>query len=139
MATRSPRKDPKQASEILDGAAPKAPRRAKRVALPPEELEARARAKAHKAAAKAVVEKLKAVKKAAEPQPDPPTRLQAAGKAIALSAAARRMATFRAPSFKVPTFRVPAFKIPPFERPRFSRPRMPQFHFTFPKGFRLSG
>ena len=147
MATRSPKDTTEQASEIIDGAAPRAPRKAKRVALPPEEVEARARAKAHKAAAKAVAEKLKAVKKAAEPQPEPPTRLQAAGKAIALSAAARRVATFRAPRFKVPAFRIPRFKvpaftvpvfrIPPFERPRFSRPRMPDFKFTLPKGAAL--
>ena len=138
MATRSPR-EPKQAPEILDGvvAAPKAPRKARRAALPPEEQEALARAKAHKAAAKAVKDKLNAVKKAAEPQPAPPTPLQAVGKAIALSAAARRIATLRAPSFKIPAFRMPAIRIPPFERPRFSRPRMPQFQFTLPKGAAL--
>ena len=138
MATRSPR-EPKQAPEILDGdvAAPKAPRKARRAALPPEEQEALARAKAHKAAAKAVKDKLNAVKKAAEPQPEPPTPLQAVGKAIALSAAARRISTLRAPSFKIPAFRMPAIRIPPFERPRFSRPRMPQFQFTLPKGAAL--
>ncbi len=135
MATRSPKK-PKQTAEILDGgaAAPRSPRKTKRSTLPPEELEALARAKAHKAAAKAVKDKLKAVKKAAEPQPEPPTRLQAAGKAIALSAAARRVATFRALRIRVPTFRVPAVRIPPFQRPRFSRPKMPEFHFSVPKG-----
>ena len=138
MAIRSPR-EPKQAPEILDGegAAPKAPRKARRAALPPEEQEALARAKAHKAAAKAVKDKLNAVKKAAEPQPAPPTPLQAVGKAIALSAAARRISTLRAPSFKIPAFRMPAIRIPPFERPRFSRPRMPQFQFTLPKGAAL--
>ena len=138
MATRSPRKDPcqapKQASEIVDGAAPSAPRKARRTALPPEELEALARAKAHKAAAKAVKDKLNAVKKAAEPQPEPPTRLHVAGKAIALSAAARCIATWRAPSLKLPALRVPAFRIPPFRRPRFTWPRLPEFTFTFPKG-----
>ena len=139
MAIRSPQEDRSQAPEILDGeaAAPKAPRKARRAALPPEEKEALARAKAHKAAAKAVKDKLNAVKKAAEPQPAPPTPLQVVGKAIALSAAARRIATLRAPSFKVPAFRMPAIRIPPFERPRFSRPRMPQFQFTLPKGAAL--
>ena len=143
MATRSP-KEPKQAPQILDGdvAAPKAPRKARRAAMPPEEQEALARAKAHKAAAKAVKDKLNAVKKAAEPQPAPPTPLQVVGKAIALSAAARRISTLRAPSFKLPAIRVPAFhmpaiRIPPFRRPRFSRPRMPQFQFTFPRGAAL--
>ena len=138
MATRSPR-EPKQAPEILDGdvATPKAPRKARRAALPPEEQEALARAKAHKAAAKAVKDKLNAVKKAAEPQPEPPTRLQTVGKAIALSSAARQIATFRAPRFHVPAFRIPPFKIPPFRRPRFSRPRMPDFNFTMPKGAAL--
>ena len=147
MATRSPKDTPEQASEIIDGAAPRTPRKAKRAALSPEEAEARARAKAHKAAAKAVADKLKAVKKAAEPQPEPPTRLQSVGKAIALSAAARQVATFRAPRLRIPAlrvprikvsaFKVPAFKIPPFRRPRFSRPRMPDFNFTLPKGAAL--
>ena len=138
MATRS-RREPKQAAEILDGdaAAPRSPRKARRVALPPEEQEVLARTKAHKAAAKAVKDKLKAVKKAAEPKPEPPTRLQTVGKALALSAAARQIATFRAPRLHVPAFRVPAFKIPPFRRPRFSRPRMPDFNFTLPKGAAL--
>ena len=107
MATRSPKDTSAEASEIIDGAAPRTPRKAKRAALSPEEAEARARAKAHKAAAKAVAEKLKAVKKAAEPQPEPPTRLQTVGKAIALSAAARQIATFRAPRIHVPAFRFP--------------------------------
>ena len=142
MATRSPKDTSAEASEIIDGAAPRTPRKAKRAALSPEEAEARARAKAHKAAAKAVAEKLKAVKKAAEPQPEPQTRLQTVGKAIALSAAARQIATFRAPRIQVPAFRFPrieasAFKIPPFRRPRFSRPRMPDFNFTLPKGAAL--
>ena len=143
MATRSP-KQPKQAPEILDGegAAPMAPRKARRTALPPEEQEALARAKAHKAAAKAVKDKLNAVKKAAEPQPEPPTRLQTVGKAIALSAAARQIASLRAPRFQVPAFRIPrinvsAFKVPPFRRPRFSRPRMADLNFTLPKGAAL--
>ncbi len=138
MATRS-RREPKQAAEIPDGdaAAPRSPRKARRVALPPEEQEALARTKAHKAAAKAVKDKLKAVKKAAEPQPEAPTRLQTVGKAIALSAAARQIATFRAPRLHVPAFRVPPFRIPPFRRPRFSRPRMPDFNFTLPKGAAL--
>ena len=127
MATLSPENAPEQAPETIDGAAPKAPRKARRAALPKEELEARALAKANKAAAKAVKDKLKAVKKAAEPQPEPPTPLQAVGKAIALSAAARRVATFRAPDFR----------IPPFRRPRFSRPPMPEFHLTMPKGAAL--
>jgi len=143
MAIRSPQKDasqdPKQAAESLDGvaAAPKAPRKARRAASPTEEQEALARAKANKAAAKAVKDKLKAVKKAAEPQPEPPTPLQAVGKAIALSAAARRVATLRVPSFQIPAFRVPAFRIPPFRRPRFSRPPMPDFKFTLPRGAAL--
>jgi hypothetical protein len=138
MATRSPR-DPKPAVESLDGdaVAPKAPRKARRAASPTEEQEALARTKAHKAAAKAVKDKLKAVKKAAEPQPEPPTPLQAVGKAIALSAAARRVATLRVPSFQIPAFRVPAFRIPPFRRPRFSRPPMPDFKFTLPRGAAL--
>ena len=138
MAIRSPR-EPKQAPEILDGegAAPKAPRKARRAASPTEEQEALARAKANKAAAKAVKDKLKAVKKAAEPQPEPPTPLQAVGKAIALSAAARRVATLRVPSVQIPAFRVPAFRIPPFRRPRFSRPPMPDFKFTLPRGAAL--
>ncbi len=137
MATLSPENAPEQAPETIDGAAPKAPRKARRAALPKEELEARALAKANKAAAKAVIEKLKAVKKAAEPQPEPPTPLQAVGKAIALSAAARRVATLRVPSFQIPAFRMPAVRIPPFKRPRFSRPPMPDFKFTVPKGAAL--
>lgn len=143
MASHSPR-DPKPAVESLDGAAvaPKAPRKARRAASPTEEQEALARTKAHKAAAKAVKDKLKAVKKAAEPQPEPPTPLQAVGKAIALSAAARRVATLRAPSFQIPAFRlsafrVPAFRMPPFRRPRFTRPPMPDFKFTLPRGAAL--
>ena len=139
MATRSPRKDLSQASGTLDGAAPKAPRRAKRAAaataeaaLFPEVLEAQSRAVAHLAAAEVVAEKLKAVQKAAEPQPEPPTPLQAMASALASGAIARRVAALRAsglprlrlrlPNLQLAAFKMPAFKMPRLRLPTVRRP-----------------